>query len=191
MQEQALSVVYLIHFDQPYYHARHYLGTTYDLEHRLAQHALGRRAGGARLMEVITQAGITWRVACLCLAVVNLSGNSKAGITGVGFVRSVRPNASVNRCLRRSQKKRRNKKAGSSKGGVLMVMHVLPCGCRYHMDSSFCPEGRRLYEEAFYANYVLEHSTRKNERSPEEEARLQADRDEKVKAYFHHMGWQK
>ncbi len=65
MQERAQSVVYLIHFDQPYYHARHYLGTTYDLEHRLAQHALGRRAGGARLMEVITQAGITWRVACL------------------------------------------------------------------------------------------------------------------------------
>jgi len=57
-------LVYLIHFDQPYYHARHYLGTTNDLEHRLQQHAAGRRYGGARLMEVITQAGISWRVAC-------------------------------------------------------------------------------------------------------------------------------
>jgi predicted GIY-YIG superfamily endonuclease len=63
MQQQG-SVVYLIHFDQPYYHARHYLGTTNDLEHRLRQHASGRSAGGARLMEVVTQAGISWRVVC-------------------------------------------------------------------------------------------------------------------------------
>lgn len=62
MQQQ--EVVYLIHFDQPYYHARHYLGTTSDLATRLQQHAAGRRYGGARLMEVIIQAGITWRVAC-------------------------------------------------------------------------------------------------------------------------------
>jgi predicted GIY-YIG superfamily endonuclease len=58
------EVVYLIHFDQPYYHARHYLGTTNDLAQRLQQHQWGTRYGGARLMEVITQAGITWRVAC-------------------------------------------------------------------------------------------------------------------------------
>jgi|SRR5579885_862167 len=59
------SVVYLIHFDQPYYHARHYLGTTNDLAHRLEQHRRGRRFGGARLMEVVTLQGITWRVARL------------------------------------------------------------------------------------------------------------------------------
>jgi predicted GIY-YIG superfamily endonuclease len=63
-QQEGQWVVYLIHFDQPYYHARHYLGTTNDLEHRLQQHAKGRRYGGARLMEVIIQAGISWRVAC-------------------------------------------------------------------------------------------------------------------------------
>ncbi len=62
---QGQQVVYLIHFDQPYYHARHYLGTTTDLEWRLRQHALGRRAGGARSMEVIMQAGITWRLAAV------------------------------------------------------------------------------------------------------------------------------
>ena len=63
-QEPSSSLVYLIHFDVPYYHARHYLGTTYNLEARLRQHMAGCRSGGARLMEVITQAGISWRVAC-------------------------------------------------------------------------------------------------------------------------------
>lgn len=63
MQVQRQQVVYLIHFDQPYYHARHYLGTTSDLNYRLRQHQAGVSSGGARLMEVIIEAGITWRVA--------------------------------------------------------------------------------------------------------------------------------
>lgn len=52
--------VYLIHFDTPYKYARHYLGSAQDLDARLAQHRAGT---GARLMQVITQAGIGWRVA--------------------------------------------------------------------------------------------------------------------------------
>lgn len=52
--------VYLIHFETPYEHARHYLGFTTDLAARLAAHRAG---SGARLMEVITQAGISWYVA--------------------------------------------------------------------------------------------------------------------------------
>lgn len=56
------SVVYLIHFERPYRHARHYLGTTNNLDQRLQQHARGRAYGGARLMEVIIEAGIPWRV---------------------------------------------------------------------------------------------------------------------------------
>jgi hypothetical protein len=53
--------VYLIHFDVPYAHARHYTGwTASDLQGRLAEHAAGR---GARLMAVITQAGIGWTLA--------------------------------------------------------------------------------------------------------------------------------
>jgi predicted GIY-YIG superfamily endonuclease len=56
------AVVYLIHFDQPYKHARHYLGYTTDLGARLDAH---KRGEGARLMEVITEAGIGWRVARL------------------------------------------------------------------------------------------------------------------------------
>lgn len=52
--------VYLIHFDRPYKHARHYLGSAKDLNARLAEHRSGH---GARLIQVIQEAGITWRVA--------------------------------------------------------------------------------------------------------------------------------
>jgi predicted GIY-YIG superfamily endonuclease len=54
------GVVYLLHFDRPYHHARHYMGWTTDLPTRMADHANGR---GARLLAVITQAGIGWRLA--------------------------------------------------------------------------------------------------------------------------------
>lgn len=52
--------MYLLHFDQPYKHARHYTGWTNDLDARLAEHRAGR---GARLMAVVEQAGIGWRLA--------------------------------------------------------------------------------------------------------------------------------
>lgn len=51
---------YLIHFDTPYKHARHYLGWAACLDTRLAAHRAGN---GARLMAVITAAGIAWQVA--------------------------------------------------------------------------------------------------------------------------------
>src|SRR5262245_38942083 len=53
------AIIYLIHFDKPYLHARHYLGSTYNLHSRLSEHALGE---GARLMKIIKEAGITWRL---------------------------------------------------------------------------------------------------------------------------------
>jgi predicted GIY-YIG superfamily endonuclease len=56
----ASGTVYLLHFDRPYGHARHYLGWTADLPSRLAEHAAGR---GARLLEVVSQAGIGWQLA--------------------------------------------------------------------------------------------------------------------------------
>ena len=37
--------VYLLHFDQPYKHARHYLGYTVNVDQRLAMHAAGRERG--------------------------------------------------------------------------------------------------------------------------------------------------
>ena len=54
------GTVYLIHFDRPYRHARHYTGWTRDLVARLSEHAAGH---GARLMAVITEAGISWQLA--------------------------------------------------------------------------------------------------------------------------------
>jgi predicted GIY-YIG superfamily endonuclease len=54
------GTVYLIHLDTPYRHARHYTGWTTDLDARLEAHRDGR---GARLMEVIKAAGISWRLA--------------------------------------------------------------------------------------------------------------------------------
>src|SRR5690348_739489 len=54
------GTVYLIHFDRRYQHAGHYLGWARDLLARLAEHARGH---GARLMAVITEAGIGWQLA--------------------------------------------------------------------------------------------------------------------------------
>src|SRR5262245_13452383 len=55
-------VIYLIHFDRPYRHARHYLGfvrTEAELEGRIAKH---RNGSGARLLAVVNAAGIAWDV---------------------------------------------------------------------------------------------------------------------------------
>ena len=54
-----LGVIYMLHFDRPYRHARHYVGWTDDLLHRLDRHAKGH---GARLVAVIWQAGIGFTV---------------------------------------------------------------------------------------------------------------------------------
>jgi len=56
----ATGTVYLLHFDRPYAHARHYTGWTADLAGRLADHAAGR---GARLLAVVMSAGIGWQLA--------------------------------------------------------------------------------------------------------------------------------
>ena len=52
--------VYLLHFNTPYKHARHYLGSAEDLDARLTAHRSGR---GARLMQVISKAGIHFELA--------------------------------------------------------------------------------------------------------------------------------
>ncbi len=54
------GTVYLLHFDRPYKHARHYTGWTDDLAARLARHASG---DGARLLAVAYAAGIRWQLA--------------------------------------------------------------------------------------------------------------------------------
>jgi predicted GIY-YIG superfamily endonuclease len=57
-----LGYVYLIHFDAPLSHARHYIGWTRDLASRIQRHAEGR---GSPLLRAVTAAGIRWRVARL------------------------------------------------------------------------------------------------------------------------------
>lgn len=54
------GVCYLIHFDTPLAHARHYLGWTTNLPMRLEAHAKGN---GSRIMEVINERGIGWQLA--------------------------------------------------------------------------------------------------------------------------------
>lgn len=63
-----MGTVYLLHFSSPYKHAKHYLGYTTNLLQRVADHRAGR---GARLIEVITAAGISFEV------VRTWSGNRK------------------------------------------------------------------------------------------------------------------
>jgi hypothetical protein len=58
-----VGTIYLLHFDRPYKHARHYTGWTggsESLKERLARHA---RGDGARLLAVVHAAGITWQLA--------------------------------------------------------------------------------------------------------------------------------
>lgn len=59
--ENAAGTVYLLHFQRPYRHARHYLGWTVDLPRRIKQHRQG--LSGARLMEVVHAAGIPFVIA--------------------------------------------------------------------------------------------------------------------------------
>lgn len=54
------GTVYLIHFETPLKHARHYVGWTTDLDARLADH---RNGSGSALMAAVMEAGIDWRLA--------------------------------------------------------------------------------------------------------------------------------
>ena len=49
-----MTAVYLLHFERPHRHARHYLGWSRDLDARIAAH---RKGQGARLLEVIISSG--------------------------------------------------------------------------------------------------------------------------------------
>ena len=54
------GTVYLLHFDRPFGHARHYLGWASNLEGRLWHHEHG---DGANLLKHVKRAGITWTLA--------------------------------------------------------------------------------------------------------------------------------
>jgi predicted GIY-YIG superfamily endonuclease len=54
------GTVYLLHFDKPFGHARHYIGWARNLDRRLAYHGT---LSGARLLYMAAQAGVTWQLA--------------------------------------------------------------------------------------------------------------------------------
>lgn len=62
-----MSTVYLIHFSSPIgtekHQAQHYVGFAEDLRKRLTEHAMGTRAGGARLLEVCNERKVEWPLA--------------------------------------------------------------------------------------------------------------------------------
>ena len=60
MMPKPTGVIYLLHFSTPYHHAKHYVGFTTDLPARLDAH---QRGAGARLLDVITAAGIGFELA--------------------------------------------------------------------------------------------------------------------------------
>jgi predicted GIY-YIG superfamily endonuclease len=58
--KKSAGIIYLLHFSVAYKHAAHYVGFTTDLQSRLDAHKQGK---GARLLEVIAQAGISFQLA--------------------------------------------------------------------------------------------------------------------------------
>lgn len=55
-----MKLIYLLHFDNPYHHARHYCGMTRNLHRRLTSHAQGR---AARLTRALFHKALGWQLA--------------------------------------------------------------------------------------------------------------------------------
>lgn len=51
--------IYILHFDEPLHHARHYAGCCHNLRARLTRHANG---AGSNLCRVLSERGISWRL---------------------------------------------------------------------------------------------------------------------------------
>lgn len=54
-----VGIIYLIHFDEPYKQAKHYLGWTTDLDSRMSTH---RKGHGSCLLAAVKKAGIAWEL---------------------------------------------------------------------------------------------------------------------------------
>lgn len=59
VKRSVVGTVYLLHFAEPYYHARHYAGFSAHLPRRIADHRRGR---GARLVAAVIHAEIAFIV---------------------------------------------------------------------------------------------------------------------------------
>ena len=53
------ETIYLLHFQQKYFHAQHYLGSTKDLTRRLEEHRSGH---GSKLIRAVIAAGIDFQL---------------------------------------------------------------------------------------------------------------------------------
>jgi hypothetical protein len=60
MGQPRIGTVYLLHFNRPYHHARHYVGFTLNLRRRLVRHQAGK---GSPLIEAACNSGIKVSVA--------------------------------------------------------------------------------------------------------------------------------
>jgi len=58
--ERTLGEIYLLHFDRPYKHARHYMGWALIAADRIAEH---RNGNGSNLMAVLKTIGIGFQIA--------------------------------------------------------------------------------------------------------------------------------
>lgn len=60
-RENVPGTIYLLHFERPFHHARHYLGWTEgaEVDRRLEEHRSGR---GAKLTAAVSKAGIGFSV---------------------------------------------------------------------------------------------------------------------------------
>lgn len=56
-QFSGTGTIYLLHFEKPFKHAKHYLGWANNLEGRLRHHEQGT---GANLLKHVKAAGISW-----------------------------------------------------------------------------------------------------------------------------------
>lgn len=63
--------LYVLHFDKPYKHARHYTGIALDVEKRIHEHETGQ---GARLMQVLKENNIGFK----CSVIGEFPGFSEA-----------------------------------------------------------------------------------------------------------------
>lgn len=69
--------IYVLHFDDPLHHARHYTGCTLQLRDRLSAHAQGR---GSRLCEVLLARGLHWTLGGLMTCSIQQMRRIERGI---------------------------------------------------------------------------------------------------------------
>ena len=99
------GIVYLLHFDRSYRHARHYIGFTQNLEQRLEEHRAGR---GSPLVAAAIADGIDFQLAAIW------EGDRHEGVCVASRHcaspgRSSRP---LGRCRREGRRRRRGAVAG-------------------------------------------------------------------------------